>query len=68
MNEKPYYPKGWDEAKVRAVAEHYDNLTEDELEDEIEAALDDDNFVLISVPRELADEVRALLARHQAAA
>jgi hypothetical protein len=27
---KQKYPLGWDEARVRKLAEHYDNQTEDE--------------------------------------
>jgi hypothetical protein len=71
MAELNRYPKGWDEARVRAVIDHYESQTEDEQAAEIEAALeaeDDENYVQFSVPRELADEVRALIARHQAAA
>ena len=68
MNTPQQYPKGWDEAKIREVIEYYDNQTEDEEAEEIEAALDNDDCELLSVPRELADEVRALIARHQAAA
>ena len=67
MSTPQQYPKGWDEAKVRAVIDHYDNQTEDEEAEEIEAALDDEQHTLMSVPLELVDEVRALIARRQAA-
>jgi hypothetical protein len=34
---KQKYPVGWDEERVRKLAEHYDNQTEDEHAAEIEA-------------------------------
>jgi len=44
-------PPGWDEARVRKLAEHYDNQTDDEAVAEIEAALNDKNQTLMMVPR-----------------
>ena len=66
MNEQKF-PPGWDEAQVRDVIAHYDAQTEDEQAEEIEAALKGDGVVMIAVPTELADEVRALIARRQSA-
>ena len=57
------FPPGWDETRVREVVEHYENQTEEEQADEIEAAHDAEGTTLISVPTELVPEVRALLAR-----
>jgi len=67
MAEPQGYSKGWDEAKVRAVIDHYENQTEDEQAAEIEAALEDERFTMMAVPLDIADEVRALIARRQAA-
>lgn len=67
MSEAQKFPAGWDEARVRDVLAHYENQTEDEQADEIAAALDADGVTLIAVPSELADEVRALIARKQSA-
>jgi hypothetical protein len=61
------FPPGWDESRVREVLSHYENQTEDEQADEIEAALDADGVTMIAVPTKLADEVRALIAREQSA-
>ena len=58
---------GWDEARVREVLDHYENQTEDEQFAEIEAALEKKGTTMIAVPDELADEVRALIARNQRA-
>lgn len=61
------FPPGWDAARVRGVIDHYDRQTEDEEAAEIEAALAADGVTLIAVPNDLADEVRALIARRQSA-
>ena len=66
MNEQKF-PPGWDEARVRELIAHYDAQTEDEQAEEIEAALEADGVVMIAVPAELADEVRALIARKRSA-
>ncbi len=60
-------PPGWDEQRVRAVLEHYENQTEDEQFAEIEAARDSEQVTLMAVPTELVPEVRALLARKRSA-
>lgn len=61
------FPPGWDEARVREVLEHYENQIEDEQFAEIEAAREAEGVTMIAVPDELADEVRALIARKQSA-
>ena len=58
------FPPGWNEAKVRQVIDHYDNLTDEELAAEIEAA-EPAGWTLMSVPSELVPAVRKLIARHQ---
>ncbi len=63
MSESHKFPLGWDESRVREVLAHYDAQTEDAQADEIEAALDSERITMIAVPTELADEVRALIAR-----
>lgn len=61
------FPQGWDEARVKEVPAHYENQTEDEEADEIEATLSAEGVTMMAVPSELADEVRALIARKQSA-
>ena len=67
MSEKNQFPAGWDENRVRDVLAHYESQTEDEQAGEIEAALETDGVTMMAVPVELADEVRALIARKRSA-
>ncbi len=46
---------------------HYENQPGDEQADEIEAALGAAGVTMIAVPAELADEVRASIARKRSA-
>jgi O-phosphoseryl-tRNA(Cys) synthetase len=57
------FPKGWDEERVRQVLAHYEHQSEDEQFAEIEAALEQEDTVMMAVPANLAPEVRALIAR-----
>jgi hypothetical protein len=61
------FPPGWDAVRVRDVIAHYDSQSEDEQFADIEAALEGEGVTMIAVPTELADEVRALIARKQSA-
>jgi hypothetical protein len=58
---KQKYPVGWDEERVRKLAEHYDNQTEDEQAAEIEAALTEKNQTVMVVPTELVPEIIKLI-------
>jgi len=60
-------PPGWDEARVRKLAEHYDNQTEEEQVAEIEAALKDKNNTLLVVPTELVPEIVKLINKKRPA-
>lgn len=64
---KQKYPLGWDEARVRKLAEHYDNQTDEEAVAEIEAALNDENQTLIMVPNQLVPEVIKLINKKRPA-
>ena len=57
------FPLGWDEARVRRVLEHYENQTDEEATAEDEAAWERGKTAFVEVPRELLDEVRALISR-----
>ena len=59
------FPPGWDETRVQEVVAHYESQNEDEQFAEIEAAHASEGVTMIAVPTELADEVRALIARMQ---
>ena len=64
---KQEYPAGWDEDRVRKLAEHYDNQTDDEAAAEIEAALNDKNETLMMVPTELVPEIVKIINKKRPA-
>lgn len=59
------FPKGWNEERVREVLSHYESQAEDEQFAEIEAAREQEDTIMMSIPAELAPEVRALIASKQ---
>jgi hypothetical protein len=61
---KQKFPPGWNEKRVRAVIEHYENQTEEEALAEDEAARNADH-TLMSVPTELVPVVRKLIAEYR---
>jgi hypothetical protein len=63
VKKKQKYPLGWDEERVRRVAEHYDNQSDEEAAAEIEAALADENQTMVSVPTVMVPEVVAFINR-----
>jgi hypothetical protein len=65
---KQSFPPGWNEQKVRAVIQHYENLTDEELAREIETAPEVTGETLISVPTKLLPAVRRLILQHQESA
>ena len=64
---KQKYPPGWDETRVRKLAEHYDKQTDAGAVAEIEAALNDENQTLIMVPNQLVPEVIKLINKKRPA-
>jgi hypothetical protein len=62
------YPPGWSERKVREVIQHYEQLSDEELAREIEAAPEITGETLVSVPTELLPAVRKLILRHRKSA
>lgn len=59
---KQKYPPGWNEKRVRAVIDHYENQTEEEQVAEIEAVMNDANITMMAIPTELVPQVRDLIA------
>lgn len=57
------FPKGWDEAKVRALLEYYERQTEDEAAAEDDAAYTSTRTTMMAVPVELAPQVQRLIAK-----
>ena len=64
---KQRLPKGWTEDQIRKLAEHHDNLTDDEEVAEIEAALNDENQTMMMVPTELVPEIVKLINKKRPA-
>ena len=64
---KQKYPTGWDEKRIRKLAEHYDNQTEDEQVAEHEKAFRAKNQTIMVVPTELVPEIIKLINRKRPA-
>lgn len=60
---KQRLPRGWTEKRIRELAAHHDNQTEEEQAAEIEAALAREDQTMMMVPTELVPEIRKLIAR-----
>jgi hypothetical protein len=61
------FPKGWNEKKVRALAEYYDNQTDEEGAAEIENAEEIPGETWLPVPKELVPAVKKMIALHRKA-
>lgn len=64
---QPRLPRGWTLEKVEEIARYYDTQSEEEEAKEIEAAFNDPDCCMVSVPRKLLPQVRKLLARDSGA-
>lgn len=58
------FPPGWDESRVKALIAYYDSQTDDEAIAEAEAAYENVDEAMISVPRKLVPAVREFIAKH----
>lgn len=62
------FPPGWDDDRVRRLIDQHEQLSEDELVTEDDAAAQDhDGQAVITIPEELLPAVRQLLASHKSA-
>jgi hypothetical protein len=59
-------PRGWDEARVRRVAKHYEEQPEDEAVAEDEAAFGGEAPTIMKVPAKLVPAVQRLIAKQRA--
>ncbi len=64
---KHQYPAGWDEKRIRKLAEHYDNQTEDEQVAEHQAAFAAQGHTVMVVPTELVGEIVSLINKRRSA-
>jgi hypothetical protein len=61
MKKRNRFPKGWNEARVRAVLEHYESQTEDEAVAEDEAAFRSREQTVMVVPKRLVPAITKLI-------
>ena len=64
---KQIYPASWDAARVQRLIDHYENMAEDELLAEDEAAREADGQTVMMIPTDLVPAVCELLARRTSA-
>ena len=64
---KQNYPAGWNEERVRKLAEHYDNQTEDEQVAEHKAAMQAAGQTVMVVPTELVPQIVKLISKKRPA-
>lgn len=57
------YPKGWDARSIAALADHYENQSEDDAVAEHEAAYRSTLVTMMAIPVELVPKVQKLLAK-----
>jgi hypothetical protein len=65
MKRQNRFPKGWDDARVRKVLEHYESQTEEEAVAEVEAAFLTTDQAVVIVPKSLVPAVTKLISRKQ---
>ena len=65
MTKQSRFPKGWNQARVQAVLDHYESQTEDEAVAEDEAAFRQRNQTVMVVPKELVPAVTKLITRRE---
>ena len=61
------FPPGWDEGRVQRLIAHYDQMDDDAMVAEDEAAQEAERQTLMVVPTELVPAVRELIARKTSA-
>jgi len=61
MKKQNKFPKGWNEARVRAVLEHYESQTEDQAVAEDEAAFRSRTQTVMVVPKTLVPAITKLI-------
>jgi hypothetical protein len=60
---KTRFPKGWSEARVRKLLEHYETQSQEEALAEDEAAFESVKQTTMEVPVDLVPKVRELIAK-----
>src|SRR5947207_15413574 len=68
MAKKNKFPPGWDEARVRAVLQHYEEQTDEEAVAEDEAAFRARGQTVMVVPQRLVPAITRLITREKTVA
>ncbi len=68
MPNRNRFPAGWDEARVNAVLQHYEEQTEDEAVAEDEAAFRSRGQTVMVVPKRLVTTITKLITREKTVA
>ena len=68
MKKQNRFPKGWNEARVREVLEHYESQTEEEAVAEDEAAFRRRDQTVMVVPKRLVPTITQLITREESVA
>ena len=61
------YPAGWNKARIRTVADHYETQSENKAEQEDEAAFSKPGQTVKVVPRRLVSEITRLIEKRRPA-
>ena len=61
------FPEGWDEARVKRLIAHYDQMDDEAMIAEDEAAVEAKDQTFMMVPNNLVPAVRELIAREASA-
>jgi hypothetical protein len=59
------FPSGWDLEKVKALADYYDNQSDEEAIAELDAAMEAEDQTLMMVPADLVPTIHELIAKHE---
>jgi hypothetical protein len=62
MKKRNRFPKGWNEARVREVLDHYESQTEEEAVAEDEAAFRSRDQAVMVVPKRLVPAITKLIS------
>ncbi len=57
------YPKGWNAKRIKELADHYENQSEDEAVAEDEAAYRNTRLTMMAVPVKLVPKVQKMIAK-----
>ena len=68
MRKKNRFPAGWDEARVQAVLQHYEQQTDDEAIAKDEAAFHARGQTVMVVPQRLVPAITRLITREKTVA